>query len=136
MVFAFKWGVRKGKTTVQAVPMNFRAPADNYPKSSFASVKLAWLPKDWGLPEVYDRSSEKDCRDIVQEKLDEDVGSFKASLLPHWKEAFRKEWTQCAGDIDDERDLFTWMFSKTKFFVSAAAVESWINVRLYTGFCL
>ena len=86
MVFAFKWGVRNGRTTVQAVPMNFRAPADNYPKSSFASVKLAWLPKDWGLPEVYNRSNEKECKETVLKKLDEDVGSFKAAVMPQYSE--------------------------------------------------
>ena len=92
--------------------------------------------EELGAPDgvVFDRSSEKFCKETVQKKLDEDVGSFKAALLPHWKEDFLSLWTQEAGDIDDERDLFTWMLSKNKFFVSAAAVDFWMNVRLCTGF--
>ena len=125
MVFAFKWGVRDGRTTVEAVRVNFRAPDDNYPTSSFASVKLFWLPKDWGLPLVYDRSTEQFCKETVRKKLDEDVGSFKAAVMPHW----RLE----AGGIDDDRALFTWMLSEKKFFASTAAVEIWNNVSLCTG---
>ena len=122
IVFSHKWSVRPERNTAEAFRMNARiAGVDGY-SQNVSSVKLRWLPKGWGLPEVYDRSSEKDCKDIVQEKLDEDVGSFKASLLPHWKQG-----------SEDDLAVFTAMENKQIFFVSAAAVEMWNDVSLCTG---
>ena len=123
VAFAYKWGVRKDRKTVESFRVNVRVVgSDDYSDRRFVSVKLAWLLKDWGLPEVYDTDSQKFCKEIVQKKLDEDVESFKDAALPHWKRIF--------GGIDDDRALFTVMLSEKKFFVSAAAVELWNNVSL------
>jgi hypothetical protein len=105
LVFSLKWSVRPERKSAESFRMNARiAGVDRY-SQNVISVKLCWLSKVWGLPAVYNRSNEKEWKEFVEKKLEEDVGSFKTSLLPHWKEAFRKEWTQCAGDIDDERDF-------------------------------
>ena len=136
LVFSLKWGIRKERKSAESFRVNARIDGvDGYSQGVLA-VKLRWLSEVWGLPLTYNRKDMEKWKLVVEKKLDEDVGAFKASLLPNWKEEYRKEWTQSNGDIDNERDLFTWMFSKTNFFVSQAAVEAWIDVSLYTGFCL
>ena len=136
LVFSNKWSVRGERKSAESFRVNARIDGVDRYSQSVISVKLCWLSEVWGLPTTYNRHNMEEWKLVVEKKLEEDVGSFKASLLPHWKEEFRKRWTQSDGDIDNERDLFTWMFSKTNFFVSQAAVEAWIDVRLYTGFCL
>ena len=115
-------GGGKGAKTVQSFRVNVRVVgSDDYTDKRFVSVKLAWLLKDWGLPDVYDTGSQESCKEIVQKKLDEDVKSFKDAVLPHWK--------RIQGVIDD-RALFTAMLSRQFFFVSAAAVEILNDVSL------